>query len=78
MVLKEDKEFVGNLKQKSSVREETSVVSGTMKISVQNQHQKPLHPLSHKIEEVEARRENRASEAKVYLGISLNSRAEIT
>ena len=23
----------------------TSVVSGTMKISVQNRHQKPLHPL---------------------------------
>ena len=46
-MLKEDKEFAGNGKQKSSVREETSVVSGTMKISVQNRHQKLLHPLSH-------------------------------
>ena len=44
---KGDKEFANNGKQKGSVREETSVVSGTTKISVQNRHQKPLHPLSH-------------------------------
>ena len=36
MVLKEDKEFAVNGKQKDRVREETSVVFGTMKISVQN------------------------------------------
>ena len=57
MVLKEDKEFSINGKQKDSVREETSAVSGTMKISVQNRHQKPLHPLNHQNKEVEVRRE---------------------
>ena len=36
-----------NREQKDSVREERSVVSGTMNISVQNRHQKPLHPLNH-------------------------------
>ena len=40
VVLKEDKENAFNGKQKDSVREETSVVSGTMKTSVQNRHQK--------------------------------------
>ena len=34
MVLKEDKEFAVNGKQNDRVREETSVVSCTMKISV--------------------------------------------
>ena len=34
VVLKEDKEFATNGKQKGSVREETSVVSGTMGMSV--------------------------------------------
>ena len=42
-VLKEDKENAINGKQKDSVREETSVVSGTTKVSVQNRYQKPLH-----------------------------------
>ena len=46
-MFKEDEEFAGNGKQKSSVREETSEVSGTMRISVQNRHQKLLHPLNH-------------------------------
>ena len=40
-------------KQKNSVREETSVFSGTMRISVQHRHQKPLH----QHQEVEVRRE---------------------
>ena len=48
MMLKEDKEIASNGKQKDSdVREETSVVSGTMKISVHSRHQEPLHPLNH-------------------------------
>ena len=36
-----------NGKQKDSVREETSVVSGTTEMSVQNRHPKPIHPLRH-------------------------------
>ena len=64
MALKEDKEFAISGKQKVSVREETSVVSRTMRISVQNRHQKPLHPLSHQHQEVEVRREKGASGAE--------------
>ena len=41
VVLKEDQENAVNGKQKDSVREETSAVSG-----VQNRHQSPLHHLS--------------------------------
>ena len=41
-------------KAKGSVREETSVVSGTTVMSVQNRHPKPLHLLSHQNKEVEA------------------------
>ena len=55
MVLKEDKEFAGNGNQKGSFREEKSVISGTMRMSVQNRHQKPFDPLSQEIEEVEVR-----------------------
>ena len=65
-------------KQKDSVREETCVLSGTMRISVQNRHQKPLHPLNHQHKEVEVSQGKRASEAGVHLGGSLDSRAEIT
>ena len=55
------------------------VVSGTRKMSVQNRHPSPLHPLSHQhTEMVEVRRGRRASEAGVHLGSSLDSRAEIT
>ena len=43
--------------KKGSVREETNAVSGTTFISVQNTHQKPLHPLNHQHQEVEVRRE---------------------
>ena len=42
-----------NGKQKDSVREETSVVSGTMKMSVQSRHQKPFHLLNHQNQEFE-------------------------
>ena len=42
--------------KKGSVREETSAVSGTTGMSVQNRHQKPLHPPSHQQKEVEVRR----------------------
>ena len=59
VVLKEDYEFVLNGKQKDSVREETHVVSCTTVMNVQNQHQKPLHPLSHQHQEVAMRREKR-------------------
>ena len=57
---------------------ETSVVSGTTKISVQNRHQKPLRPLNHQHKEVEARGGKRTSEAGVHVGSSLNSRAKIS
>ena len=63
VVLKEDKENAIIGEQKDSVREETSVVSGTMKISVQNLHQKTLHPLNHQHKEVEVHRGKRTSEA---------------
>ena len=75
-MLKEDKENATNGKQKDSVREETSVVSGTMKISVQSRHQKPLHPLNHQHKEVEVHREKGTSEAGVHLGSSIDSRAK--
>ena len=76
VVLKEDTEFAINGKEQGSVREETSVVSGTTGISVQNQHQKPLHLLSHQHKEVEVRRGKRISEAGVHLGSSIDSRAK--
>ena len=63
VVLNEDKENAINGKQKDSVREETSLVSGTMKISVQNRHPKPLHPLNYQHKEVEVRRGKKNSEA---------------
>ena len=78
MVLKEHKENAINGKQKDSVREERSVVSGTTKISVQNRHQKPLHPLNHQHKEVEVLRGKRTSEAGVHQGSSLDSRAKTT
>ena len=56
--------------KKVSVREDTTVMS------VQNQHQKPLHPLSHNVKEVEVRREKRTSEAGVHQGSSIDSRAK--
>ena len=71
-----DKEFAIRGKQKDSVREETNIVSGTMKISVQNRYPKPLHPLSHQHKEVEVRRGKRAPVAGVHLGSSLDSRAK--
>ena len=52
------------------------VGSGTMGMSVQNRHQKPLHPLSHQHKEVEVRRGKRTSEAGVQLGSSVDSRAK--
>ena len=54
VVLKEDKENAINGKRMDSVREETSVVSGTMNISVQSR-------LNHRHKEVEVRRGKRAS-----------------
>ena len=53
---------------------ETSVVSGTMRMS--DRHQKPLHPLNHQHKEVEVRRGKRTSGARVHLGSSLGSRAK--
>ena len=68
--------FVSIGKQNGSVRVETSVVSGTTVMSVQNRHQKPLHPLSHQHQEVEVRGEEGASEAGVRLGRQIDSRAK--
>ena len=76
MVLKGDKEFAINGKQEGSVREETNAVSGTTVMSVQNQYQKPLHPLSHQHKEVEVRRETGPSEVGVHLGSPFDSRAK--
>ena len=78
VLLKQEKKFAITGKQKDSVREETSAVSGTTVVSAQNRHQKPLHPLSHQHQGLEVRREKGASEAGVHLGSSLDSRAEIT
>ena len=74
-MVKEDKDFAVDGKQKGSVREETGVVSGTTGMSVKNRHQKPLHPLSHQHKEVEVRRGQRTLEARVHLGSSIDSRA---
>ena len=58
------------------VREENNAVSGTTVMSVQNQHQKPLHPLSHQDKETEVRREKEPSEVGVRLGSPIDSRAK--
>ena len=78
VVLDEDKKFAISGKQKDNVREETNAVSSTVKISVQNRHQKPLHRLNHQHKEVEVRRGKRISEDGVNLGSSLDSRAKTT
>ena len=62
VALKEDKEFVISGKQKGNA------VSDTTVMSVRNQHQKPLHLLSHQLKEVEVRRAKGTSEAGVRLG----------
>ena len=76
MVVKGNKEFAFSGKQKDSVREETNAVSCTTVMSVQNQHQKPLHLLSHQHQEVEVRREEGPPEAGVRLGRPIDSRAK--
>ena len=45
-------------------------------MSVQNQHPKPLHLLSHQHKEVEVRREKEPSEVGVHLGGPIDSRAK--
>ena len=77
MVLKEDKEFAISGIYKGSVREETSVVSGAMKISVRNRHRKLLHFLDNQHKEEERYREKN-SKTDVHLGSSLDSRAKMT
>ena len=62
--------------KRTVVREETNAVSDTTVVSVQNRHQKPLHPLSHQHQEVEVRREKGTSEAAVRLGSPTDSRAK--
>ena len=64
--------------KKDSVREETSAVSGTMKISVQNRNQKPLHLLNHRHKEVEVHRGKITSAAGAHLGSPIDNRAETT
>ena len=76
VVLKKDKEFAINGKQKGSVQEEINAVSGTTVMSVQNQHQKPLHLQRHQNQEVEVRREKGASGAGVRPGRPIDSRAK--
>ena len=76
VVLEGDKELAISGKLKDSVREETNAVSGTTVMSVQNRHQKPLHPLNHQHQEVEVRREKGASEAEASLGSPTDSRAK--
>ena len=62
-MLKEDQEKAISGTQKDSAREETSAVSGTMRISVQNRRYKPFHHLNHQHKEVEVRPGKRTSEA---------------
>ena len=62
--------------KKGSVREETNAVSGTTVVSVQNQHSKPLHLVSHKHKEVEVRREKGPSEVGVHLGRPIDTRGD--
>ena len=57
---------------------ETNAISGTTGMSVQNRYQKPLHPLSHQLQEVEVRREKRASEEGIRLGRPIDSFAKTT
>ena len=45
-------------------------------MSVQNQHQKPLHPLSHQYKEIGVRREKEPLEVGVRLGRSIDSHAK--
>ena len=78
MALREEKVLANSGEKKVGVREETSVVSCTTGMNVQNRQQKPLHRPSHQHHEVEVRREKGASEAEASLGSSLDSRAEIT
>ena len=72
VALQEEKEFAINGELKVSVREETSVVSSTSVMSVQNRRQKPIHLVSHQNKEVKACR-RRTSGAAVHLGSSLDS-----
>ena len=76
VMLEEYKDNAVSGKQKDSVREESNAVSGTTVMSVQNQHQKTLHPLSHQHKEVEMRRGKGNSEGGVCLGSPIDSRAE--
>ena len=76
VVLKGDKEFTVSGKQKDSVREETNAVSATTVMCVQNQHQKPFHPLSHQHKEVEVRREKGTSGTGIHLVSPIDIRAE--
>ena len=71
VVLKSDKEFAVNGKQKGSVREETHAISATTVMSVQNQHQKPFHPLSH--QHKEADHEKRFGEVNPKSGVDPSS-----
>ena len=75
MALREEKVCVTSGKIKASVRRETNAVS-SMRVTIvhQNRHRKPLHPLSHQHQEVEVRREKRATEAGVRLGRPVDSR----
>ena len=59
------------MESKRIVFQETNVVSGTMKISVQNRNQKPHHCLNHQHKEVKVNRGERTSVAGVHLGSSV-------
>ena len=76
VVLTGNREFAFSGKQKDSVRRETNAVSGAAIMIVPNQHQNPLHLLSHQHREVEVRREKGTSKAGVHLGRPIDSRAE--
>ena len=67
VVLKEDQENAINGEQKGTVRKEIAVVSDTMRISVQNLHQRLFLPVNHRQRRmVEILREERVSEAGVH------------
>ena len=70
------KRYLLPVEKKGSVRRRTNAVSGMRVMSVQNRHEKPIHPLNHQHKEVEVRAGKGTSEAQVHLGRPIDSRAK--
>ena len=76
-MVKEDEENATNGEQQDRVQKETAVVSSTMEVRVENQHQSRLLPLN-RTKMVKNLRERRISEVGVLLGTYLGNRAKTT